>query len=788
MAFNEQQFIDQQKKKGIPESEIYAFLQSKGASNQQQQKPMFGTRGTTGGFLGYVAPVLATLPQAAGQLFGQRENLKTVQGLSTGLSNQADTAQKLLKSIQAEKDPVKKERMRKTLKDIQSNSEQQRLLMNELSTGEGVTKSTEIKMPFILNAPALRPGTEGLQQVAGRSIRQGATALSPQLGTTGSGALYGLGSGLERGSSPLGSAVESAGTALAFKTFGYAADKITNIPMVRNVLESPFGNSVLKVGNTIYSPFVAKPSTYAEGITVFPKVWEKALETQTQNFGSAIDKVFSPTFYRDTIKKGVTSVGEATGAIRNEQERLVNHQQKVADYWQQAKQRYQTALKYDDHSPEVLGREGIIPRQMGGSMGTAEEATIVRTKAAAEHSLLSRMLDKSQIYGSVDDMRNQGIKAITQNFKGVEREAALREFNKQLDSLLEQNSGSITDGRIPIKMVNDFKSYMWSQGYASNIAPKSDQVSASAMRTAGNSLKNYINSTVEAEDPAMAEIITKLNEHSGELFQAAKFLDFMNGKRLPGGFAGRYFARLMGAVIGHAGGVPGSITGAITAEKLAIMMQNPDFSVGKSAAFINQLKKTNPEVVDEAMKLLMKVDESQASRLLLPAGNPGDIPIPMPFRTPQEITGRPVNEEGVLPPLQDVNQAQTRSSQNYVQKFGESVVNQVNTEQLTPTIRDRGITVEYLNNQLSSIAKNKEELSILQQVFENTDFTQAKTPEAVIKLYRDSLPTSLKNKSALDFLERILKTSKMMISSYEGLPGLLEKNLLEHPEINKFFR
>src|SRR3990167_6423578 len=98
MPINTKQFIEKARQKGISDEEINAYLQSKG--EVKKPSPTFGSRETTGGVLGFAAPSLTILPQAVGLNVGARQNLKTVEGLSSTLQSQSDIAIKLLKQIQ----------------------------------------------------------------------------------------------------------------------------------------------------------------------------------------------------------------------------------------------------------------------------------------------------------------------------------------------------------------------------------------------------------------------------------------------------------------------------------------------------------------------------------------------------------------------------------------------------------------------------------------------------------------------------------------------------------------
>ena len=105
----------------------------------------------------------------------------------------------------------------------------------------------------------------------------------------------------------------------------------------------------------------------------------------------------------------------------------------------------------------------------------------------------------------------------------------------------------------------------------------------------------------------------------------------------------------------------------------------------------------------------------------------------------------------------------------------------------TETQISRGSTVEYLNNQLSSIAKNPKELAILQKVFKNTNFSKATTSLEVVATFLKNLPKEFQNSYTQDWMSRISRTSDQMIDFYLKNPDSFEKFLSENPEQRQYF-
>jgi len=254
----------------------------------------------------------------------------------------------------------------------------------------------------------------------------------------------------------------------------------------------------------------------------------------------------------------------------------------------------------------------------GNSLITTAQQDVLKIKIGSEHSLLNSTLKQSGIYTDVNQYRNLAEKTIISNTQGAEQVKALSNFRKEWGAFVNQNKKQIFENKMPIDILNNFKSYAWSQGYASKIAPKIDSINAKAMRLAGNSAKNYINNIAKAESKELADAIIGLNERSGELTQALKFLEAMNGNKVAYGKIGRHFARVVGAIVGSSGGVLGSVAGTMTADQVVSMLQNPNITIGKAMTIIQQLKQTNPQIVEQALNYLKNQAVMQATTRALP--------------------------------------------------------------------------------------------------------------------------------------------------------------------------
>lgn len=620
----------------------------------------------SGGFLGFMTPALSTLPQAVGLWLGSKEMAKSAESISSNMQKNADLSFQTLKKLQTTKDPIEKEKLSKLLKDIAKTNQELSGYMGEVVDTDKLTKATAIKIPGgIADIPGLSTEPKrAAQQIAGRSIAQLGVS-TPGLGAAGMGTVMGAGRGLEAGKDIKGIATEAALTGLTFKAGGALLGKVAEVPVVQKALESPIGKIAAKATDKIFSPFMAKTSA--------PGTLGAEVDKQVANFGKAIDKLYSPSTYLQPIE----TFGQKVGILRTPEEKLQDAYQKVEDFWQGYKNGYKSLVKYDTNSPKILAREGIGATQSGNSLITTEGQEALKMKIGAEHSVLNEAIRKSGLVADINKYRAVAEAQIISNTKAGEQVKALANFRREWQAYLNQNRQYIFGNNMPLELLNNFKSYSWSQGYASKIGPKIDSINAKANRLAGNAAKNYINGVAQTADKNLAEGIILTNQRSAELQEALKFLEAMNGNKVAYGKIGRHFARLLGAVVGSQGGALGSVAGTLTADQLIAILQNPKYSIGQAMILIQQAAKNNPQIMNQLSRYIY--EQSIVKPMIqktLQAGSQSRIAIPLEATYPRpgkpfEQMGKPVEPTTIienkipktpdvlfrkeLPPLSEIN-------------------------------------------------------------------------------------------------------------------------------------
>jgi len=560
------------------------------------------------------------------------------------LENQRKAQHELLELYNKETDPTRKKNILKNIEIISKG-----LLQGAKSLGQmahDTKEETRINLPGFKVPPIPDEGTG--KAITGRSIKSGLIGASPMLGPAGFFAGIGTSQALEEDRNilprspkefiPFGESlgisedesVTAKGVkwALGGKLAGATLGGIAKTEVGQRIGASPIGSAVSGTLSKIYTPLIATP---AKAGTLGAEV-DKAV----MGVGKAINKLVSPSTYYQPFGKIGGYLGQKTGVLRTPEQKTQQIQKKVEDFWTTTQSRYKKLTEYGGHSPQILSREGIPPAisKDGKAIITGDQQEIIRLKAASENVLLNSLLDKSGVRIASEKARSQAVNQLTNGLSGNDREMAIRWFNKEFNTFLAQNKSSILvdqgEKMIPVRLVNDFKSYLWSKGFAGKIAPASDQLRAKAARIAGNAYKEHIISETRLINPELSTQLHNLNKHLGELYQAENFLKAVNGAKPNIGFMTRQFGKITGTIAGgFLGGFPGAMAGNVTTEQLMKHLADPKLSTGEAAKLLYNVQQQNPEVYKQGMKMLQDLIINQhkivvpitetASPILLPA-------------------------------------------------------------------------------------------------------------------------------------------------------------------------
>lgn len=263
---------------------------------------------------------------------------------------------------------------------------------------------------------------------------------------------------------------------------------------------------------------------------------------------------------------------------------------------------------------QFLAERNITPTIEDGKIHTFEQSKTLRDSADPLNTSLEAALREVQ-YGvpklKVDDLRTAALKyADEMDITETARETVKRDINAEYD-LLTRRYGTDVD----LVTTNSIKKTNWRATPFDSTKPFQKDVNYIIGRSAKEAIENAV--------PAEAFGVKELNNHLGDIYDSAKFLDSLEGKAVRGGRLGKYFARTIGAAIGSQGGLAGGVLGGIVGDRVAEILQQSTFGGPMKQLILKQLKKENPQAYQAVMDYLKKAGLDRDTRPLLPAPKAG---------------------------------------------------------------------------------------------------------------------------------------------------------------------
>ena len=149
--------------------------------------------------------------------------------------------------------------------------------------------------------------------------------------------------------------------------------------------------------------------------------------------------------------------------------------------------------------------------------------------------------------------------------------------------------------------------------------------------------------TIEAVVPRELVGVRELNSAIGDILDARKFLDALNGRVVRHGRLGGLFGRTIGALAGSGGGPFGTIGGALTGDAVIDILQRTTFSNPLKQILLRNLQVNDPLAYQQVTKFIGQSQAERATRLALPAPRAiyGQPYKGSPIQEPASITTSP---------------------------------------------------------------------------------------------------------------------------------------------------
>jgi len=297
----------------------------------------------------------------------------------------------------------------------------------------------------------------------------------------------------------------------------------------------------------------------------------------------------------------------------------------------------------------VLAEHGIIPEHYGTDFTTRAQAAKLKSEvtplAEANRSALREAGLSTQPIG-IDDLELRAIsRARTpENIAGGIADDLENGIRKQMD-LYRKNYG----GTIPLETLDDIKSARWKRtGFS---LTREDKLAGDIDYTIGKASQEAIEETAAK---AGATDVAQLNRDIGDILEAAKFLENLDGRKILYGRMGTHMLRLAGTISGAAGGgIPGGIVGGLGGELLARMLRSASISTPVKRLILRDLQNKAPDAYIRTLNWLKKQGLDREFRLMLPpprgpVGPNQGRPIPVFPQSTKNIDY--VGSETVVPP------------------------------------------------------------------------------------------------------------------------------------------
>lgn len=277
----------------------------------------------------------------------------------------------------------------------------------------------------------------------------------------------------------------------------------------------------------------------------------------------------------------------------------------------------------------VLAEHGIIPEHEGDAFTTKLQAQKLREETTILKNANRTALREAQLSTTpipIDELERTAIQRArsAQNIAAGIADDLERGIRKQMDGYRTNYGATIT-----LETLDDVKSARWGQTKFS--LTRDDKLAGDIDYTIGKSAQETIEETAAK---AGAMDVAQLNRDIGDILEAAKFLENLDGRKILYGRMGTHLARLTGAIIGSKGGPLGSLAGVMGGDLVARILRSAYIATPTKRAILRELQKTQPEAYKGTLKWLQKQGLDRELRLALPPGR-GDIgpnqgrPIPM---------------------------------------------------------------------------------------------------------------------------------------------------------------
>jgi len=309
-------------------------------------------------------------------------------------------------------------------------------------------------------------------------------------------------------------------------------------------------------------------------------------------------------------------------------------------------------------TPErVLAESGIVPQLEGSKFSTRDQAERLRSTIAPLHRANRKALQEASYSTQpvlVDDLEREAIRRArsSENIASGDADKLVRAIKKEMQGYRENYGDTIS-----LIDLDDIKSARWTKtGFS---LTKDDKLAGDVDYLIGKSAQKRIEDV--ARDAGAVDV-AQLNRDIGDIIQASKFLENLDGRAVLYGRMGTHMMRLAGAVAGSGGGALGSVAGAMGGDVLAGLLRSNSIATPVKRLLLAKLEATDPAAYQRTLNWLRKEKLDRELRLALP--KPRFIPLGENNPRPDASSVRavPAQSQGNLPSATNEYAAQTTTA------------------------------------------------------------------------------------------------------------------------------
>jgi len=262
----------------------------------------------------------------------------------------------------------------------------------------------------------------------------------------------------------------------------------------------------------------------------------------------------------------------------------------------------------------TLAEHGVMPNVVGTKFDTATQIKDLTAKTKPYKELQQKALAEVEMSTpkiKLSELRNETL-AKARSEKNINSGTAKNLTDKINNAFndLEAEYGS----EIPITTLDKIKSARWDNAFGNKALVEADKLAKDADYLIGNVAKDKIEKIAISSGN---EHVAQLNREIGDIFNASKLLEKLDGQTIKGGRLGKYVGTMIGSTLGNS--VPGKIAGALGGNAMAEFIMKNEASNPLTQYVLRKLEKENPEAYKLTEKWIAQQGKAREARLALPA-------------------------------------------------------------------------------------------------------------------------------------------------------------------------